>query len=130
MKDAGPISTILTAGSPNEFLPHSDVFYTINVLLGMSRVPQIPQAIDGREIFHRNVRKLFLLPVKDYALGMALWAGAELDCGDSRRCSPTGLAFFEQAPSGEFSCAGRWNAVDRSRSSGSARSRPMVSIVR
>jgi hypothetical protein len=28
--------------SPNESLPHSDVFYTLNVLLGMSRVQEIP----------------------------------------------------------------------------------------
>lgn len=65
--------------SPNESLPHSDVFYTLNVLLGMSRVPEIPTNLDLQEIFTHNARLLNCLPVRKYAFGMALWAGAELD---------------------------------------------------
>lgn len=64
--------------SPNESIPPSDVFYTLNVLLGMSRVAELPNGIDLPEIFHRNVAKLTALPVRRYAFGMALWAGAEL----------------------------------------------------
>jgi hypothetical protein len=64
--------------SPNESVPHSDVFYTLNVLLGMSRVREIPDSIDLPEIFHRNVLQLATLPVPKYAFGMALWAAAEL----------------------------------------------------
>src|SRR3954454_5721912 len=64
--------------SPNESLPHSDVFYTLNVLLGMSRVSQIPDSINLLQIFHRNVSQLTNLPVPKYAFGMALWAAAEL----------------------------------------------------
>ncbi|MDI4641732.1 hypothetical protein K9U39_12410 [Rhodoblastus acidophilus] len=64
--------------SPNESLPHSDVFYTLNVLLGMSRVAEIPEGLDLREIFDRNARELTRLPVRKYAFGMALWASAEL----------------------------------------------------
>src|SRR5205807_4321243 len=63
----------------NESIPHSDVFYTLNVLLGMSRVVERPIGIDISEIFHRNVMKLAVLPVRKYAFGMALWAAAELD---------------------------------------------------
>lgn len=64
--------------SPNRSVPHSDVFYTLNVLLGMSRVANLPADIDLPEIFHRNVARLTTLPVRKYAFGMALWAAAEL----------------------------------------------------
>ncbi|AWL98470.2 hypothetical protein [Bradyrhizobium ottawaense] len=64
--------------SPHESLPHSDVFYTLNVLLGMSRVAKLPADIDLPEIFYRNAMKLTALPVRKYAFGMALWAAAEL----------------------------------------------------
>jgi hypothetical protein len=62
----------------NESLPHSDVFYTLNVLLGMSRINQIPASINVAEIFDRNSRLLLNLPVSPYAYGVALWASAEL----------------------------------------------------
>lgn len=64
--------------SPNESVPSSDVFYTLNVLLGMSRVAEIPDGIDIPEIFRRNVLQLTKLPVRKYAFGMALWSAAEL----------------------------------------------------
>jgi len=64
--------------SPNESLPHSDVFYTLNVLLGMSRVRDVPDDINLAEIFDRNVEGLTRLPVAKYAFGMALWAAGEL----------------------------------------------------
>ena len=64
--------------SPNESIPRSDVFYTLNVLLGMSRVAELPPDIDLPEIFHRNALSLTTLPVRKYAFGMALWAAAEL----------------------------------------------------
>lgn len=64
--------------SPNESVPSSDVFYTLNVLLGMSRIGEVPDGIDLPEIFHRNVLQLTKLPVRKYAFGMALWSGAEL----------------------------------------------------
>jgi len=64
---------------PNESLPHSDVFYTLNVLLGMSRVLNVPAQYDLATIYRRNARLLTRLPVRDYALGMALWTAAELD---------------------------------------------------
>ena len=63
---------------PNQSIPHSDVFYTLNVLLGLSRLKVIPDSIDVPEIFARNVSQLTMLPVARYAYGMALWSGAEL----------------------------------------------------
>jgi hypothetical protein len=62
---------------PNESRPHSDVFYTLNVLLGLSRVKYVPGAIDRSAIFERNVHLLPKLPVANYAYGMALWVAAE-----------------------------------------------------
>lgn len=64
--------------SPNESMAQSDVFYTLNVLLGMSRVARLPADIDLPEIFHRNTTDLTAFPVRKYAFGMALWAAAEL----------------------------------------------------
>ena len=63
---------------PNESFPHSDVFYTLNVLLGMARVHNVPHGIDLRETFQRNALDLVKFPVRKYAFGVALWAGAEL----------------------------------------------------
>lgn len=62
---------------PNESVPHSDVFYSLNVLLGLSRVKHVPEEIDCSAIFQQNVLKLIKLPVRDYAYGMALWTAAE-----------------------------------------------------
>jgi hypothetical protein len=63
----------------NESLPPSDVFYTLNVLLGMSRVDEVPHGINVSEIFRRNVLQLTRMPVAKYAFGMAVWAAAELE---------------------------------------------------
>lgn len=63
---------------PNQSLAHSDVFYTLNALLGLSRLPEIPADIDTSAIFERNVLQLPILPVAKYAYGMALWSAAEL----------------------------------------------------
>jgi hypothetical protein len=63
---------------PNESVPRSDVFYTLNVLLGLARVPQVPDTIRVPEIFQRSVAQLRTLPVRKYAFGVALWSAAEL----------------------------------------------------
>jgi hypothetical protein len=63
---------------PNESLPWSDVFYTLNVLLGLSRLSHVPNGINVSATFERNVLQLPRLPVEKYAFGMALWAAAEL----------------------------------------------------
>lgn len=63
---------------PNESIPHSDVFYTLNVLLGFARVRHIPVSVDVAEIFRRNAERLLTLPVRNYAFGVTLWGAAEL----------------------------------------------------
>lgn len=63
---------------PNESVARSDVFYTLNVLLGMARVQHVPPHIDLAGTFLRNVNHLPTLDVSKYAFGMALWAAAEL----------------------------------------------------
>src|SRR5215469_3341273 len=66
--------------SPNESLPQSDVFYTLNVLLGLSRLFRAGYAPPGdlRSIFMRNACLITELPVPLYAYAMALWTSAEL----------------------------------------------------
>jgi hypothetical protein len=63
---------------PNESRPESDVFYTLNVLLGLARVPQIPAYLDLTKTFQQNIPHLVTLAVPKYALGVALWTAAEL----------------------------------------------------
>jgi hypothetical protein len=63
---------------PNESVPYSDTFYTLNVLLGLARVRHVPRSINLSETFHRNVSQLITLPVPKYAFGIALWTAAEL----------------------------------------------------
>jgi hypothetical protein len=67
------------SNDPNESVPHSDVFYTLNVLLGMARVRHIPESVDLSATFRHNVSQLLTLPVPKYSFGMALWTGAELE---------------------------------------------------
>jgi hypothetical protein len=64
---------------PNESLPQSDVFYTLNVLLGFSRLRQMPANIDVPGTFEKNALQLLKLPVARYSFGMALWTAAELN---------------------------------------------------
>jgi len=64
--------------TPNESVPPSDLFYTINVLLGFARVRGVPEAVNLAQVFYRNVAQLPKFPVSKYAYGAALWAGAEL----------------------------------------------------
>jgi hypothetical protein len=65
---------------PNESVPHSDSFYSLNVLLGFARNPGIvagePYHLEA--IFKAATRSLLLQRARNYAFGMALWAGAEL----------------------------------------------------
>jgi hypothetical protein len=65
---------------PNQSVPESDVFYTLNVLLGFSRNAHLASShgFDLREIFRMNVALVSKLNSPKYAYGMALWAGAEL----------------------------------------------------
>jgi hypothetical protein len=65
---------------PNESIPHSDVFYTLNVLLGFSRIRQFGPIhdYDLERIFRTNVVKVPQLKSRKYAYGMALWSAAEL----------------------------------------------------
>ena len=63
---------------PNESLPHSDGYYSLNVLLGFARNPEILAAepYDLKAIFKAATDSLQLRQARIYAFGMALWAGA------------------------------------------------------
>ena len=66
---------------PNQSVPASDVFYTLNVLLGFSRIAHLALNHDFNlpKIFQENVSLVPKLNSPKYAYGMALWAAAELD---------------------------------------------------
>jgi hypothetical protein len=87
---------------PNESLPPSDIYYSLNVLLGLARLGGA-EAARARQLFPPLAAALLALPdrsagwalpllggpdlallragwrVRRYSLGMALWAAAELD---------------------------------------------------
>lgn len=65
---------------PNRSLPYSDGYYSLNVLLGFARNPEIVagEPYDLEAIFKAATRSLLLQRARIYAFGMALWAGAEL----------------------------------------------------
>ena len=67
--------------SPNESIPHSDLYYSLNVLLGLARVRHAlaNEPYDVPELFKSLCRELPNWPVRNGAWGMALWAAAELD---------------------------------------------------
>ena len=62
---------------PNKSMPAGDVFYTLNVLLGLARVEQ--HTYNLTDIYAHNVALMDALPMPPYAYGMALWAGAEIN---------------------------------------------------
>jgi len=66
--------------SPNISVPSSDVYYSLNVLLGLSRLPDKGKCVtnETEEIFNGLCHRMLSLPVRVYAYGMALWAAAEL----------------------------------------------------
>lgn len=64
---------------PNESLEYSDIYYSLNVLLGLSRTPKIPETINCHEIYSINAARLLRSPAPLYAYGMAIWCAAELN---------------------------------------------------
>lgn len=66
---------------PNESVPESDVFYSLNVLLGFSRIAhlELNHGFDLAKIFEQTVALVPKLDSPKYAYGMALWAGAALE---------------------------------------------------
>jgi hypothetical protein len=66
---------------PNESIPESDAFYTLNVLLGLSQLPAVDgyEYLDIKRTYNRCCGDLCSPKVRVYRLGMALWAGASLD---------------------------------------------------
>jgi len=66
---------------PNESVPHSDGYYSLNVLLGFARNPGLIECepYDAASIYDAATRTLLLPEARIYALGMALWASAECD---------------------------------------------------
>lgn len=67
-------------GGENASRPQSDTYYTLNVLLGLSRVNPIywPSASPVAPLFRDCCEHLLREDFVPYAYGMALWAGAVL----------------------------------------------------
>jgi hypothetical protein len=68
-------------GPANESIPDSDAFYTLNVLLGFSRLPGSADDYlsNIKGVYDGCCRSLCSGSARVYMLGMALWTGARLD---------------------------------------------------
>jgi hypothetical protein len=67
---------------PNEARPSYDVFYSLNVLLGLSKTVEAARAAFGVApdgMFQHVASRLTGAGARRYAYGMALWAAAELE---------------------------------------------------
>lgn len=65
----------------NESRPRYDVFYTLNVILGLSKLTRSSSSIlgiDPTAMFHKAAARLDEVGAPLYAYGTALWAAAEL----------------------------------------------------
>lgn len=64
---------------PNQSIPASDAFYSLNVVLGLARAGNRAWEADYdlAHILRHNAARLFEMPGPDYAKGMALWAAAQ-----------------------------------------------------
>ncbi len=95
--------------SPNESVPHSDLYYSLNVLLGFSTVQSAlyGEPYDVPVLFTSICRELPKWPVRNGAWGMALWAAAELDL------DAPGVAADRLRPlAADPSIAAAWTAQD------------------
>jgi hypothetical protein len=65
---------------PNESLPSKDVFYSLNVILGLASLgaPVWQKFYDLPALLAHNSRRMFKAGSPKYAYGTALWAAAEL----------------------------------------------------
>jgi hypothetical protein len=77
---------------PNESIPHSDLYYSLNVLLGLARVRSelAAEPYDPPVLLNSICRAAAHAPMRNGAWGMALWAAAELDA-DTPDPAATGL---------------------------------------
>ena len=66
--------------TPNKSRPYSDLYYSLNVLLGLGRVRAglVTEPYDVPVVFTELCRALPNYPVRNGAWGMALWVAAEL----------------------------------------------------
>lgn len=64
----------------NESIPESDVFYSLNVLLGLAQLPDQGAATrwDPKQLLGQFAEQMLGLPVRPYAFGMAMWASHNL----------------------------------------------------
>ncbi len=66
---------------PNESVPHSDIYYSLNVLLGLAKVRPLlgSEHYDVPALLQSLCATAIDLPMRNGAWGMALWAAAEHD---------------------------------------------------
>ena len=83
MPEQGRYSHIYRLDAPepaNQSVPQSDAFYTLNVLLGLSRLGEYDggELPDLRQTYEGCCGEAGNPKLRTYAYGMALWAGAQL----------------------------------------------------
>jgi len=93
----------------NESVPHSDLYYSLNVLLGLStvRAELAGEPYDEAALFGALCDALPTQTVRNGAPGMALWAAAELDLD-----VPGVVADRLRALTADIEPAAHWTAQD------------------
>lgn len=94
---------------PNESVPHSDAYYSLNVLLGLARVRSAAadEPYDLAELLKSLCGAASSLPVRNGFHGMALWAAAELDLD-----APAAAADGVRNAAADASALAAWTAQD------------------
>lgn len=94
---------------PNELIPHSDLYYSLNVLLGFAPIQQAvsQEPYDVPVLFKTLCDELPKWPVRNGAWGMALWAASELEL-DTPAVAADRLRPFGT----DLSAAAAWTAQD------------------
>jgi hypothetical protein len=95
--------------TPNESVPHSDVYYSLNVLLGFSRIRAAlaGEAYDVPVLFRTLCEAANGPDVRNGAGGMALWAAAELNLD-----APGAIAGRLRGFASDVSPLASWTAQD------------------
>lgn len=74
------ISHLDGRAKPNQSIPSSDVFYSLNVLMGLAKIAHLRDVndFDIPKIFSQCTKLLPVVKAPKYAYGAALWAAADL----------------------------------------------------
>ncbi len=96
-------------GRPNESVPHSDIYYSLNCVLGLARAGGAAPGggMTAAALFDSLTAEMPALPMRHYAHGMALWVAAELGVA-----APGHAMDFCRRAAADTGALGGWSAQE------------------